>query len=101
MRESLAVRLEGRFVTLEPLGEEHVDGLRRAAADERIWEWMITRDVEAWIADALRDDTGRQPFAVLRDGEVVGSTSYMSLAPEHRRVEIGRASCRERVCYVV
>ena len=31
----------------------------------------------------------RQPFAVLRDGRVVGSTSYMSLAPEHLRLEIG------------
>jgi RimJ/RimL family protein N-acetyltransferase len=89
MRESLAVRLQGRVVTLEPLEERHADGLRRAAGDERIWEWMVTRDVEAWIADALRDDPGRQPFAVLREGEVVGSTSYMSLAPEHRRLEIG------------
>jgi len=89
MRESLAVRLQGRVVTLEPLEERHADGLRRAAGDQRIWEWMVTRDVEAWIADALRDDPGRQPFAVLREGVVVGSTSYMSLAPEHRRVEIG------------
>ena len=89
MRESLAVRLEGRLVTLEPLGDAHVDGLRRAADDERIWEWMVTRDVEAWIADALRDDPGRQPFAIVRDGQVVGSSSYMSLAPEHRRLEIG------------
>ena len=89
MRESLAVRLEGRIVTLEPLGREHVEGLRRAAADERVWQWMVTRDVEAWITDALRDNPDRQPFAVLRDGEVVGSTSYMSLAPEHRRLEIG------------
>jgi N-acetyltransferase len=89
MRESLAVRLEGRVVALEPLEERHADGLRRAAGDERIWEWMVTRDVEAWIADALRDDPGRQPFAILQEGEVVGSTSYMSLAPEHRRLEIG------------
>jgi N-acetyltransferase len=89
MRESLAVRLEGRIVTLEPLGRVHVEGLRDAAADERIWRWMVTRDVEAWIADALRDDPERQPFAVLSDGAVVGSTSYMSLVPEHRRVEIG------------
>jgi RimJ/RimL family protein N-acetyltransferase len=87
--ESLARRLEGTIVTLEPLGPEHVEGLRAAADDERIWRWMVTRDVEAWIADALRVVGERQPFAVLRDGEVVGSTSYMSLAPEHRRLEIG------------
>lgn len=76
-------------MTLEPLGEEHVDGISRAADDERVWRWMVTREVDAWIADALRDNPDRQPFAVLRDGEVVGSTSYMSLAPEHRRLEIG------------
>jgi RimJ/RimL family protein N-acetyltransferase len=84
----LAQRLEGRIVVLEPLGPEHVDGLRAAAADDRIWTWMVTRDVEVWIADTLRDES-RQPFAILRDGVVVGSSSYMSLAPEHLRLEIG------------
>jgi RimJ/RimL family protein N-acetyltransferase len=87
--ESLAVRLEGRIVVLEPLGPQHAEGLREAADDERIWRWMLTRDVEAWIADALRGSADRQPFAVLGGGSVVGSTSYMSLAPEHRRLEIG------------
>jgi RimJ/RimL family protein N-acetyltransferase len=89
MRESLAVRLEGRLVTLEPLTPEHVDGLRSAAGDERIWRWMSTRDVDGWIADALRPYEDRQPFVALSDGVVVGSTSYLALAPEHRRVEIG------------
>jgi RimJ/RimL family protein N-acetyltransferase len=87
--ESLAARLEGRVVTLEPLEPEHEDGLRAAAADEQVWRWMITRDVGAWIGDALSDNPDRQPFAVLHGGEVIGSTSYMSLAPEHRRLEIG------------
>jgi RimJ/RimL family protein N-acetyltransferase len=89
MLENLAARLEGRLVTLEPLGPEHEQGLRAAGDDERIWQWMLTRDVEAWIADALASHDDRQPFAVLHEGSVVGSTSYMSLAPEHRRVEIG------------
>jgi RimJ/RimL family protein N-acetyltransferase len=89
MFEGLATRLEGRLVTLEPLGAEHEDGVRAAAADERIWQWMLTRDVEAWIADALRPSDDRQPFAVLHEGSVAGSTSYLALAPEHRRLEIG------------
>jgi RimJ/RimL family protein N-acetyltransferase len=86
--ENLAQRLEGRIVVLEPLGPEHVDGLREAAADERIWTWMLTTDPEIWLEHTLGSDV-MQPFAVLRNGEVVGSTSYMSLAPEHRRLEIG------------
>jgi len=89
MFEHLAPRLEGRLVVLEPLGPQHEEGLRTAADDERIWQWMLTRDVEAWIADALAQRDDRKPFSVLFCGEVVGSTSYMSLASEHRRLEIG------------
>ena len=88
MFERLGERLEGRIVVLEPLGPEHVDGIRAAAADERIWTWMLTTDLDVWLGYTLGNET-MQPFAVLRDGEVVGSTSYMSLAPEHLRLEIG------------
>ncbi|HKD35010.1 MAG TPA: GNAT family protein [Gaiellaceae bacterium] len=84
----LARRLVGRIVVLEPLGPEHVDGIRAAAADERIWTWMLTTDPEVWLDYTLGSDV-MQPFAALHDGEVVGSTSYLSLAPEHLRLEIG------------
>jgi RimJ/RimL family protein N-acetyltransferase len=86
--ENLRQRLEGRIAVLEPLGEEHVEGIRAAAADERIWTWMWTRDLDAWIRYTLTADWLR-PFAVLRGGAVVGSTSYVEPAPEHLRVEIG------------
>jgi RimJ/RimL family protein N-acetyltransferase len=89
MFEGIETRLEGRLVTLEPVTPEHEHGLRAAAADERIWQWMLTRDVEAWIADALHPSPDRHPFAVFHEGSIAGSTSYMSLAPEHRRLEIG------------
>jgi RimJ/RimL family protein N-acetyltransferase len=86
--ENLAQRLEGRIVVLEPLGPEHAPGLRGAAADEQIWRWMLTTDFEVWLGYTLGNEA-MQPFAVLQDGAVVGSTSYMSLAPEHLRLEIG------------
>jgi RimJ/RimL family protein N-acetyltransferase len=86
--ERLGERLEGRIVVLEPLGPEHVDGIRAAAEDKRIWTWMLTTDLDVWLGYTLGNET-MQPFAVLRDGEVVGSTSYMSLAQEHLRLEIG------------
>jgi len=86
--ERLDERLEGRIVVLEPLGPEHVEGIRAAADDERIWTWMLTTDLDVWLGYTLGNES-MQPFAVLRDGEVVGSTSYMSLAPEHLRLEIG------------
>jgi RimJ/RimL family protein N-acetyltransferase len=87
-RDELRVRLEGRLVMLEPLEARHLDGLRAAAADERIWRFMVTTDVELWLEQALTDP-GRVQFAVLRDAVPVGSTSYLSLAPEHLRLEIG------------
>ena len=86
---NLAPRLEGRLVVLEPLGRQHEEGLRAAAADERTWRWMWTDDVDDWVEDVLRVRNDRQPFAVLQEGAVVGSTSYLALAPEHRRLEIG------------
>ena len=78
-------------MVLEPLESRHADGVRAAAADEQIWRFMVTTDVERWLADAFAEQQSgaRIQFAVLRDGAVVGSTSYMSLAPEHLRLEIG------------
>jgi N-acetyltransferase len=91
MWEDIALPLRGRVVTLEPLARAHLDGLRAAAADDRIWKFMVTTDVERWLADAVAEhDAGRRiQFVVLRDETAVGSTSYLSLAPEHLRLEIG------------
>jgi N-acetyltransferase len=91
VREQLATRLEGRMVVLEPLRREHEAGLRAAAADERIWRLMWTDDPERWLEHALAEaESGaRMPFAILVDGAPVGSSSYLSVAPEHRRLEIG------------
>jgi RimJ/RimL family protein N-acetyltransferase len=84
----LRPRLEGRIVTLEPIEPRHVEGLRAAAADERAWTWMTTRDTEAWIAAALAA-TEMHHFVVIGDDDVIGSTSYLNVVPEHLRLEIG------------
>jgi N-acetyltransferase len=86
--ENLRPTLTGRIVALEPIEERHVEGLRAAAADERAWTWMTTRDTEAWIREALAAED-RYHFAALMDGAVVGSTSYLNVFPEHLRLEIG------------
>jgi RimJ/RimL family protein N-acetyltransferase len=88
MWESIAKRLEGRRVVLDPLRPEHAEAVRKAGADPAAWRWMAVTNVEEWLSGhAFVDD--RVPFATLYDGELVGSTSYLSLAPEHRRLEIG------------
>ena len=91
MWPGLCVRLEGRIVVLEPLRPEHEDGLRAAADDERIWRFMVTTDPDEWLRATFAEaEAGvRAPFTALVDGRPAGSTSYMSLAPEHLRLEIG------------
>jgi RimJ/RimL family protein N-acetyltransferase len=93
------VRLDGRLVSLEPLAGDHAEGLYLAAQDPEIWEWMpedpsgSPKAFGAWFgraAEALRHGE-EVPFAVreVASGEIVGSTRYMALAPEHRRLEVG------------
>jgi RimJ/RimL family protein N-acetyltransferase len=91
MWPQIATVLAGTRVTLEPLHPEHANGLRHAAADDRIWTFMITTDVERWLEDAYAEHAAgtRVQFVALRAGSVVGSSSYLSLAPEHLRLEIG------------
>jgi len=95
--EITARALGGRWVRLEPLAEEHREGLQAAADDDRVWEHMtlLARGpgFEQWFASAISQRVAgkRVPLAVRRlaDGQLVGSTSYLDPVPEHRRVEIG------------
>jgi len=92
------VTLEGSVVRLVPLTLDHVDALCRVGLDPSIWRWMpiaVTNRDEmlAFVTEALGEQRAGTslPFATtLREtGQVVGSTRFLSVAPEHRRVEIG------------
>lgn len=92
------VVLEGRHVRLEPLDLRHADELL-ALADPSIFAWMpvdpcASREAMlAWIDAAQRPcpDGPQVPFAVIDrlTGRVCGSTRYLAMCPEHRRLEIG------------
>jgi RimJ/RimL family protein N-acetyltransferase len=89
--------LTGKWVRLEPLAEEHREGLRLAADDDRVWQHMtlLARgpEFDRYLDDALaqRDAGKRVPFAVrlLSTGELVGGTGYIEPVMLHRRIEIG------------
>ena len=81
--------LAGRLVSLELLGEGHREALRIAAADVSIFRFMAwPGDFDRWFAEALAAPE-EVPFAVCLHGDPVGSTRFLNVAPEHRRVEIG------------
>jgi RimJ/RimL family protein N-acetyltransferase len=89
--------LEGRIVRLEPLLLEHEESLWLASRDPRTWRWLSVvqpQSPEAWrafVAQALAAaDAGTElPLVTISDGEIVGSTRFLALRPEHRSVEIG------------
>jgi RimJ/RimL family protein N-acetyltransferase len=89
--------LEGRSVRLEPLSEEHEEGLWLASRDARTWRWLsvsqpTTREAwSSWMRQALdAAASGTEiPFATSMNGDVVGSTRFLALKPEQRTIEIG------------
>jgi RimJ/RimL family protein N-acetyltransferase len=97
MERWTGIRLEGRRVVLEPLSEAHEDGLWAASRAPETWRWLSVLQPEtrvefrAYLDQALAAaaDGSEIPFATLLDGRVVGSTRYLALAPEFRRLEIG------------
>ena len=89
--------LEGRIVRLEPLSREHEEGLWLASRDPRTWRWLSvvqpqTRaEWSAFTEPALEaaEHGVELPLVTIRHEEIVGSTRFLALRPEHGSVEIG------------
>lgn len=90
------VVLEGQIVRLEPMSQDHAQGLYnrgRAATD---WSYMPRAcfvdqaDTRHWIDEALAGENA-QPFTIIekQKNRVVGSTRYLNIRQEHRSLEIG------------
>lgn len=89
--------LTGRFVALEPLEpRHHADLIRIADAEPAIWTYMPL-DLSQGFTPRLAYIVGEnakglwRTFVVRRqsDGAVVGSSSYLAIAPHDARLEIG------------
>lgn len=92
------VTLTGRLVRLEPLSLDHLESLAEVAFDELIWRWTRDRpttlaELRAYVERALdAAASGTEvPFAQVDSvtGRAIGSTRFLSIAREERRLEIG------------
>ena len=92
------VVLEGHIVRLEPLSEDHLEGLADVAFEPSIWQWTLARPADraglrTWLQTALANAAAgtELPFATIDQvtGKPIGSTRFLSIVPEHRRLEIG------------
>ena len=90
--------LEANGIRLEPLSQEHLEGLKAAAADGKLWELWYTsvptaEETQAYLDNALKGQKNGDmlPWAVrdLKSGQIVGSTRYHDIIAAADRVEIG------------
>ncbi len=92
------VTLTGLHVQLLPMERQHQQGLQEAVTDGELWKLWYTfvprpEEMDEWISKALDEQASGVscPFVVVRKGDnrVVGSTRYMNIEKEIRRLEIG------------
>ena len=99
------VFLRGVHARLEPLAQEHCDGLTEAVKDGELWKLWYTFIPKA--EDMLKEIDRRLglqkagsmlPFTVFdADGQIAGMTTYMNVDTPNRRVEIGSTWYARRV----
>ena len=90
--------LTGRFVQLEPVGRQHLEGLIASGLDPALYEWTVDRvdspeAMAAGIENALEAmAAGREVVYAtveVRTGLITGTTRFLNVDRAHRRVEIG------------
>lgn len=89
--------LRGSLVDLFPMEVDHFDDLLALSKDKRIWQHYIvdgsdTIKMRQHLEAALKEkEKGRQyPFTIQKkDGTIIGSTRFLDIQPEHRKLEIG------------
>ncbi|WP_375244746.1 GNAT family N-acetyltransferase [Sphingomonas parapaucimobilis] len=97
--------LTGRHVTLRPFVEADLPALVEVAREGDLWNIFFAsvsmmKTPERWLAAALKErDVGRALLFTVETpgGKVVGTTRYMRIAAQHRRLEIGGTFYATRV----
>ena len=96
--EKFYVPLNNEVVSLEPITQEHIEGMKLACGDSEIWRWF-TVDLSDpdklgnWMSQLLEESAVGQKmtFAVrLKEtGEVIGSSSFGNIDWSENNIEIG------------
>jgi len=99
------VVLRGVHARLEPVSQNHCDGLAEAVQDGELWKLWYT---SVPSAEGMRKEIDRRlglqasgamlPWTVFDgDGRIAGMTTYMNVDAPNRRVEIGSTWYARRV----
>ena len=93
------VILNGKYVRLEPMTEDHIPGLAEIGVGQTFWDFMLygrmdsVENMRNWVMDILsRAQNGTDlPFVAihLASGKVAGATRYLNIMPKDRGLEIG------------
>lgn len=92
------ITLEGKHTRLVPLSEKYFEELMALAADKAIWTHLpADRSDRAVMQTELKSAilkrlSGEQyPFVIIdkMTDNVIGSTRFMDMHPEHKKLEIG------------
>jgi N-acetyltransferase len=99
------VTLRGAHARLEPLSQNHCDGLVEAVKDGELWKLWYTfipkpedmpKEIDRRLS--LQKAGSMLPFTVFdADGKIAGMTTYMNVDTPNRRVEIGSTWYARRV----
>lgn len=89
-------RLSLGDVSLQPVTLADKEGLRAAASSEETWKWYTFRadgahfDTDFWPGYFETFDPRKEVHFVVRlKDKIVGSTCFLAIEPDHKRVEIG------------
>jgi RimJ/RimL family protein N-acetyltransferase len=92
------ITLEGNRVRLVPASYDHMDGLFKASNHNEIWTYSPSSiskldDLISTMNDWMKakEKGVRYPFVIVdkSTNEIVGSTSYLDISPQNRKLEIG------------
>jgi N-acetyltransferase len=99
------ITLQGPHARLEPLSQDHCDGLTEAVKDGELWRLWYTfvpkpedmgKEIDRRLG--LQKAGSMLPWTVFDgDGRIAGMTTYMNVDAPNRRVEIGSTWYAKRV----